>query len=144
LIICDTGPLIAVYGRNQPVQSRVQRILTADPGPLVVSPFVLAQLDYMIVRDAGVGAELQVLADVGAGTYKLADFTEADIAHVASVVSRYRDMKVGLADASIVVLAARYQTTRVLTFNERHFRAMRPVYGDAFTILPADDRVEIG
>jgi len=33
---------------------------------------------------------------------------------------------------------ARYGTTRVLTLDERHFRAMRPLHADAFTILPAD------
>jgi predicted nucleic acid-binding protein len=56
----------------------------------------------------------------------------------AGVVERYSDLRIGLADASIVVLAARYGTARVLTLDERHFRAMRPLQPDAFTILPAD------
>ncbi len=47
-------------------------------------------------------------------------------------------MKIGVADASIVVLAARYRTTRLLTFDERHFRAIKPLHGEAFTLLPAD------
>jgi hypothetical protein len=54
------------------------------------------------------------------------------------VVERYSDLRIGLAAASILVLAARYGTTRVLTLDERHFRAMRPLHADAFTILPAD------
>jgi hypothetical protein len=37
-----------------------------------------------------------------------------------------------------VVLAAKYDTTRLLTLDERHFRVIRPLRGDAFTILPAD------
>jgi predicted nucleic acid-binding protein len=56
----------------------------------------------------------------------------------AAVAERYQDQRIGLADASIVALAARYQTTRVLTLDERHFLAMRPLHADAFTILPAD------
>jgi predicted nucleic acid-binding protein len=32
----------------------------------------------------------------------------------------------------------RYDTTRLLTLDERHFRAIRPLHADAFTLLPAD------
>jgi predicted nucleic acid-binding protein len=51
---------------------------------------------------------------------------------------QYADLRPGLADLSVVVIAARLRATRILTFDERHFRAIRPLYGDAFTLLPAD------
>jgi uncharacterized protein len=38
----------------------------------------------------------------------------------------------------LVVLAERYGTTRILTLDERHFRAIKPLHADAFTLLPAD------
>jgi predicted nucleic acid-binding protein len=44
----------------------------------------------------------------------------------------------GHADASVAVLAARFGTRRILTFDERHFRAITPLQGGHFTILPAD------
>ena len=47
-------------------------------------------------------------------------------------------MDIGIADASLVVLADKYRTTRLQTFDERHFRAIRPLHANAFTILPAD------
>lgn len=138
MIICDTSALIAAYSKAQPVQGRVHQVLTDDRGPLVLSPFVLAELDYMVSREAGVGGELKVLSDVAGGVYSLAELSRGDVAQAAAVVERYADLRIGLADASIVVLAARYGTTRVLTLDERHFRAIRPLHADAFTILPAD------
>jgi predicted nucleic acid-binding protein len=60
------------------------------------------------------------------------------VAQARSVIAKYHDLKIGLADASIVVLAARYMTTRVLTLDLRHFRAMEPLQGGSFTILPTD------
>ncbi len=92
----------------------------------------------MVCRRSGVGAELKVLADVAGGVYHLAEFSRADVAQAAGVVERHADLRIGIADASIVVLAAKYGTTRVLTLDERHFRAMRPLHAEAFTILPAD------
>jgi predicted nucleic acid-binding protein len=47
-------------------------------------------------------------------------------------------LRIGLADASVAVIAAAARTTRLLTLDERHFRPMRPLWGDAFTLLPAD------
>jgi predicted nucleic acid-binding protein len=51
---------------------------------------------------------------------------------------RYRDLELGLADASLAVLADRHRTNRLASFNERAFRAITPLSGGHFTILPAD------
>jgi hypothetical protein len=104
----------------------------------VLSPYVLAELDYHLLKLLGVDAELHFLADVAAGVFELATFTRNDIARAVPVLTKYRDLRVGLADASLVVLAERYDTTRILTLDERHFRAIRPLHADAFTLLPAD------
>jgi uncharacterized protein len=53
-------------------------------------------------------------------------------------VGRCDDLRIGLADASVAVIAAEARTTRLLSLDERHFRPMRPLWGDAFTLLPAD------
>jgi predicted nucleic acid-binding protein len=49
-------------------------------------------------------------------------------------------LRLGVADASLVVIAERYATRRLLTFDERTFRAVAPLQGGAFTILPADQQ----
>ena len=48
-------------------------------------------------------------------------------------------LNLGLADLSVAVLASRLGTRRILTFDQRHFRAVRPIQGGTFTLLP-DDR----
>ena len=48
-------------------------------------------------------------------------------------------MELGLADASLMVLAAHLQMIAVATLDERHFRALKPLTGGkAFRLLPAD------
>jgi predicted nucleic acid-binding protein len=55
-----------------------------------------------------------------------------------SVIERYPDLGVGLADASVVVLANRYDTLDVLTLDERRFRVLRGPQDRPFRLLPAD------
>ena len=54
------------------------------------------------------------------------------------VAITYRDLELRLADASLVVLAQRFETRRLLSFDERAFRAVIPLQGGHFTLLPAD------
>ena len=138
MIVCDTSGLVAAYSATDPRRHQIAELLSSDPDALILSPFVLAELDYLIATRAGVRDELKILSDVAAGVYTLAEFGPADVAQAAQVVERYQEMRIGLADASLVVLAARYRTTRLLTLDEKHFRVIRPLHADAFTLLPAD------
>lgn len=95
-------------------------------------------MDYLIGSRYGVDKELSLLREVTEAVYRLEPFDAEDVAHAASLVAQYRDLGIGLADASVVVLAARHSTERILTLDERHFRAIRPPRGRAFTLLPAD------
>jgi predicted nucleic acid-binding protein len=60
------------------------------------------------------------------------------VATALEIISRYRDLAIGLADASIVVLANSYGTRDILTLDDRHFRALRTIDRKKFRLLPAD------
>jgi predicted nucleic acid-binding protein len=49
-----------------------------------------------------------------------------------------RDLEIGLADATIVAAAERLEVFRLLSFDQRHFRAIIPRSFSHFTLLPAD------
>lgn len=140
MILLDSSGWIAALSRDSREHRAVRAAYENDPGPAIVSPFVLAELDYFLLHRSGIKAELGLLREVADGILRLAEFGDDDVAQAAAVAERYSDLKIGLADASIVVLAARYQSTRVLTLDHRHFRAMTPLQGGSFTLLPADDR----
>ena len=49
------------------------------------------------------------------------------------------NLNLGLADASIAVLAERYRCRSVLTLDQRHFRVILGPGGQPFRLLPFDD-----
>lgn len=137
MIIADTSGLLALFNRSEAAHEAVVSVVAEAPGPLVVSPYVLAELDYLAATRIGVAAELEVLAELASGAYDLAAFDGDDLRAATAVVDRYRDQSIGLADASIVVLADRYGTRQVLTLDRRHFDVVRPLRGRRFEVLPA-------
>lgn len=92
----------------------------------------------MIGDLAGVEAELTFLEDVSNEAYRLVDFSPADVAEAHGVIARYRDLRLGLADASLVVLSRKLETLDLLTLDERHFRVVQGWKDRPFRILPAD------
>lgn len=137
-IVVDTAPIVALLDRADARHDEVLRFLTATDEPLFLSPFVLAEADYLARRGGGADAAASLLDSIRRGRFLLERIDAADIERCAEIMSRYRDLDIGVADASIVLLAERHRTERVLTFDERDFRAMRPRSGRPFVLLPAD------
>lgn len=139
VIVVDTSGVLAAKDEDQPQHAAVAHTLTETTEELLLSPFVFAECDYMLATRIGAAAAREFVDEVVAGAYQLVDFDNGDVAAAGGIIDRYEDLAVGLADASLVVVAARFQTTRILTMDERHFRTLAPLWGaPAFTILPAD------
>ena len=137
-LILDSSGLLAAIDERQEDHVAARGALESTRTPLLVSPFVLAKLHYMIMTRTGQGREIALLGEVARGAYRLEPFSAEDVAEAVSIIERYADVGLGLADASNVVLANRYKTLNVLTLDERHFRTLRGPAGRPFRILPAD------
>jgi uncharacterized protein len=135
-VIVDTSALLAFFDRTEPRHDSTVTAVNSERGPLVVSPYVLAELDYLVATRLGVGTEVAVLSELAGGAWELASLDNDDVLRAASVIEKYPDQAIGLADASIVVLADRYGTRRIATLDRRHFEVIRPLHGGRFTVVP--------
>lgn len=138
MLIVDAGALYAQADVDEPQHDAVVRLLTSERGPLITTELAVAEADYLILRRLGIDVELAFLADLATGAYAVECLARDELKRAHDVVSRYRDLRLGLADASLVVLAHRYRTRRILTFDDRAFRAVEPIQGGSFVVLPAD------
>ena len=138
MILLDTSGLLSALDESQRYHHECAALLGKAAPPLLLSPFVLAELDYLLMRHVGRRAQAALLEEVARGAYQLEPFGAADIARAAEIVDRYADLEIGLADASIVVLGERHTVSEVLTLDQRHFRAMRMDRRKRFKLLPFD------
>jgi uncharacterized protein len=142
IVIADTSGIIAASDRNAPERSACERVLR-EAGTVVISPFVLAEVDHLAKARFGSHART-VIIDFIRERARQARFeipaTGVDVLDAAAQVqARYTDLDPDLADAVNVVLAARYRTNDVLTIDRRDFRAIRPLTPDQwFRLLPDD------
>ena len=138
MILVDTSGLLSALDESQRYHRECATALNEAAPPLLLSPFVLAELDYLLMRHLGAPAQAALLDEVARGAYQLEPFDAADIARAKAIVDRYSDLAIGSADASIVVLAERHNIKTVLSLDQRHFRAMRIERRKRFKVLPFD------
>jgi predicted nucleic acid-binding protein len=137
VILLDTSGLLAALDSSQRHHQKAAASLAAAHPPLLLSPFVLAELDYLLLVRVGAAARASLLEEVKRGAYLLETMTGEDAARAQAIIERYADLQISLADASIVVLAERHRVRDVLTLDERHFRVLT-ADGKPLRLLPAD------
>jgi len=137
-LILDAAPLVALADAKEPQLEALLRIRDEEEGQLVLPAPVAAEVDYLLGVRFGEAARRAFLSDLAAQRYGVACLEADDYRAVSELDVRYSDLGLGLADCSIMVLAERYETLRLLSFDERHFRAVVPLQGGSFELLPAD------
>ncbi len=138
MIVLDTSGLLAWIDASQRSHSTVVASMKQFAAPYLLSPFVLAELDYLLATRVGGIAEHALLQEVENGAYELVAFTAEDVGRARRVMKQFQDFSIGLVDASIVVIAEEYRTHAILTLDERHFRTLTGVDRRPFPLLPAD------
>lgn len=114
MILADTSGLLSLYNRREPTHTSVAEVVAQEPGPFVVSPYVIAEL--------------------ASPPYVLASVDRDDLRACIELISRYAG--IGVTDASMLVLADRLGIDRVLTLDRRHFEVARTPLGRALAIVP--------
>lgn len=138
MILLDTSGLLAALFPDQNHHEACARALREAEPPRILSPFVLAELDYLILKYAGVEAEVALMEEIERGVYEIPVILGFEWRNIRIMLERYADLRIGLADASLLIFADRYKTNEVLTLDQRHFRAIRPPTFASFRILPFD------
>jgi len=137
-LILDAGPLYSLADRDDRLGPQIATILEAETQlPIIPAP-VTAEVDCLLGARLGARARRLFLADLAAGRFTVACLDADDHRTALELDERYSEIGLGLADLSLVVIAQRHDTRRLLTFDQRHFRTLRPLQGGTFTLLPFD------
>ncbi len=107
-LILDTGAWLHALEGADPWISTCD-----EASDLIVPALVLAELDHFLRRQRR--AMHKVLRDIDQGHYQYEPCTPGDLTRARELDEKFKQMELGLVDASIVALAERLGIHRVLT-----------------------------
>lgn len=137
-LIADTGALFALFDADDRHHGAVREVVDSEPSAPVVPSAVVPEIDYLLREHLGTEAELAFLDNVLSGALHLDLPPYDDLGRAREIIARYRDLELGYVDAAVMATAERLGIRRLLTLDERDFRAVTPSSGEPFTLLPAD------
>ncbi len=96
---------------------------------------VITEVTYLLGTRLGPDAEVRFLGDLASGALIPEPVVAADWLRIAALVSRYRDLPLGTADASVIAAAERLGINDIATYDRRHFTVVQSTLS-ALTLVP--------
>jgi predicted nucleic acid-binding protein len=96
----------------------------------------IAEVAYLLARDAGSSVEAEFLRSFKSGFLAIVSPTADDLTRAADLVEQYADLPLGATDACIVALAERLNITELVMLDQRHFNVVRPRHTQTLTLIP--------
>lgn len=134
IAIVDSGPLVASANPRDPDHEVSMEALQTPGLRLVIPTLCVAEAAYFIGLKGRATQEARFLR--GLADFDVRAPESAEWGQMADLVEKYADLPLGTVDASVVTLAERLQTDRIVTLDHRHFRVVRPQHFDYFRLLP--------
>jgi predicted nucleic acid-binding protein len=135
-LVLDTGPLLAGLDASDADHARCKRLIDEATEDLVGPALVLAELNYWCGQRLHPDPWLSFLDDVLAGVYRIEPPTHTDLERSRELQHQYRDLRLGVVDATVLALTERLGERKLATLDYRHFATVRPAHVEALVLLP--------
>ena len=126
--LVDTGPLVALFVRNDPDHALVSGWLRGFRGRLLTTWLVLTEVCHFLTPEV----VLRFLRWVDAGGVEVIEIPPEELAQVVRMMEKYLDRPMDLADGSLVWLAGRSGVRDILTVDKGDFAVFRTPQGKRF------------
>jgi predicted nucleic acid-binding protein len=136
VLIIDSGPLYAAAVTDDRNHRRSVDLLAKAEPPLLVPALVVTEVAYLLADRIGAHAEAVFCRSVADGELIVEPVLDSEWGRIADLVEQYRDLPLGIVDASVVALAERHRAETIATLDRRHFSVVRPRHAPGFTLVP--------
>lgn len=133
-VLVDAGPLVALLDRSDDHHQEVVEALASIDDDLVTVWPVVIEAMYLLAFSWQAQKALWEILETG--SVRLLSIDHHDIPRLKSLMEKYRDLPMDMADAALVRVAEREGIRRVLTLDRRDFATYRLSRKGSFTLLP--------
>ena len=132
-VVVDTNMLLGLIDAEDAFHDEASAFYADLDEDLVTTPLVVAEMDHLFTERSGRPGAERLWTTLESGAIIVRWWATA----MPETLSVVRDRpQLGLADASLLALARIAATTRIATFDRRHFSSARTADGAPFTLLP--------
>jgi predicted nucleic acid-binding protein len=132
-ILLDTGPLVALLARNDADHARARRLFAECAPPFRCCEAVIAEACFLMRKVHPMGPA-EVIALGRRGVYEVAMSVGEDWTGIETLLRKYSDRRISLADACLIRCAEIHREPRIATFDS-DFTVYRWARSKKFNLL---------
>ena len=140
LVIADSGYWVALGNIKDSFHDRAKDVLEQLTDIPITTWPVITETSYLLRRSGGIGPQLAFLRAMGGGASRLYELKSDHFFRMETLIKKYKDLPMDLADASLVILAEELGHGRILSTDLRDFHTYRWKNHEPFEnlLLPKD------
>jgi uncharacterized protein len=124
-VIADTGFWLALANRKDRHHNTAQQRLESLDEALVTTWPVVTETCYLLLDRLGPASVQRYIHSLAVGAFDVFDLQREDAPRIAELITKYADLPMDLADASLVILAEHLGHGRILSTDQRDFATYR-------------------
>ena len=133
MILIDTGPIVALFDKNDNYHDKCLSLLKTIKEPLITTMPVLTEAFYLLGFSWQVQDALWEL--VNQGGIQIYDLKGEQFKRCRELMKKYKDLPMDIADATIVSAAETVNISTIFTI-DKDFRVYRTKQGKNFRLVP--------
>lgn len=135
MILIDTGPIVALFDKDDRYHAVCVEILKEIKEPLVTTWAVLTKCFYLLNFSWEIQDNLWLF--IQRGGIEIYPLEKELLIQCREFMKQYRDLPMDLADATLVALADALQVPKIFTLDHKDFSIYRFKQKKRFTLIPS-------
>ena len=134
MILIDTGPIVALFDKDDRYHSLCVEFLKGIKEPLITTWPVLTECFYLLNFSWEVQDSLWLF--IQRGGIEIYPLEKELFVRCHALMKQYRDLPMDLADATLVALADVLEISKIFTLDHKDFSIYRFKQKKRFTLIP--------
>ncbi len=134
-ILLDTSAIISLSDKGHHLNEVIKNLAIKEENLCIIPSSVAVEVCQLLKYRFGSRYEIKFLEDIYRSSFIMDTIKYDDIPRIIQILAKYEDLNVGYVDASIVAVAERLGTNKIITLDKKHFNVLVPSGFECFDIL---------
>lgn len=134
-VLLDTCAIIALIDKRHCKNEELKKWVLKEENLYIIPSTVVVEVCQLLKYRFGSRYETNFLKEIQKASFIMETIKFEDISRILEILIKYEDLKIGYVDSSIVAIAERIKTNKILTLDKKHFSTIIPSGFEYFDIL---------
>lgn len=134
-VLIDTSAVISIIDKSHNLHKKIKELVLVEENLYIIPSTVIVEVCQLLKYKFDSSVEISFLKEIIKTIFLMESVKYQDMSRILEILIKYKDLNIGYVDSSIVAMAERLKTNKILTLDKKHFSVVIPSGFKYFDIL---------